>query len=399
MRRLERKGLFAAPPTHTAALAHDSASHWALERQPHTRTLGFETPAAEPLLWVAGRAPLNHAAPANKGGLYLLHHYEGLARRRMGVNILDAERACELVGGRPRYGLVCFPQLHVITDAAARCIRAYVAAGGIAIFGPRTGHKTQHNNLHDDAPQPGRMLTELLGITVEEFDTSEEGITQAVLFQGEGEDEEVTTRETERGDPSTLVVTAGVWYEKLQVVANTARVWARYGKRRHESPPAARWYNPELNKSGSVTKEDAKTINRGQDSSRFTIDHFYENSPAVVANTYGLGQTIYIGCMGKDVFENVLDRVVTRVKDGGQPGPPTGVAVDDDEVEVCRRGKFYFLMNHSNDVKVCEGLPLGLVDALANDAADQLLDPSMNGRVPLQPFSYRVGCNNGETST
>jgi beta-galactosidase len=377
LRLLEKRGLFAQHPSHDVALVHDSDSHWALESQPHnSKSLGFTTPGLEPCLWVADTAPLTPSEPKNKSGLYILHHYEMLLRRRLGVNILDVTRACELVIDEadstvtPKYKIVCFPQLHVVDQAMVETIKAYVSAGGVAIFGPRSGYKTEYNNLHDDSPQPGCGLGDLVGLEVEEFDTSEEGVTQAVVFQDEGEND---------------VVTAAVWYEKLQVKAkcrDSAKIWARYGKRKYEPPPKAEWYNPELPKG----VEPYRTANDD-----FDIQHFYEGSPAVIANDYGNGKAIYIGCMGKQVFDFALQKVMGGEEGGLFDQHAMVVGGGDAEVEVCRRGDWYFLMNHSNEAKICNGLPVGLENAVTADGKQELLDPTGNGRVELAPFSYKLG--------
>ena len=113
----------------------------------------------------------------------------------------------------------------------------------------------------------------------------------------------------------------------------------------------------------------------------------------MIANDYGSGLAVYIGCMGKGVMDRVLEKVLEYKPELKLHGFESDVC-GDPEVEVCRRGEFYFLLNHSLEPKSCHGLPSGLENALAEGDETQLLDPSGTGIVELEPFSYQVGFHN-----
>lgn len=171
----ERLGpaLAGSEPSHDAAILFDFASHWALECQPHTRSLDFRAPSDEPLLF-AGDAPLQ---PMNRWGLSLLPIYEALWRHNLQTAIISPD------GGLDRYRVVFAPQLHVATGAVAARLQAWVEGGGTLVVGPRAGFKDEANALHE-VPQPG-PLTDLIGGSVREFDTREPGDTIPVDF-GDG---------------------------------------------------------------------------------------------------------------------------------------------------------------------------------------------------------------------
>ncbi|MBA3530887.1 MAG: beta-galactosidase, partial [Ardenticatenales bacterium] len=195
-------------PAHDAAILHDFASHWALERQPHTRSLNFQAESDEPLLF-AGDEPLQSIAPMNRAGLYLLPMYEALWRNNLQAAIISPEGRLE------RYRVLFAPQLHIATASHAARLRAWVEAGGSLVVGPRAGYKDESNGLHE-VPQPG-PLAELLGGTVREFDTREPGNTVELDF----------------GDEA---LQAGVWCEVWEPAPGT-QVLATYGRNRDGSLP------------------------------------------------------------------------------------------------------------------------------------------------------------------
>lgn len=159
-------------PSHDAGILFDFPSHWALEIQPHSHSLGFREESDEPLLYVG--EPPRALAPMNRAGLYFLPIYEALWRNNLQAAILSPE------GNLDRYRILFAPQLHVATEAHAARLRAWVEAGGTLVLGPRTGFKNEANALHD-IPQPG-PLTDLIGGVVREFDTRAPGDTILLDF-------------------------------------------------------------------------------------------------------------------------------------------------------------------------------------------------------------------------
>ncbi|RKE17051.1 beta-galactosidase [Streptomyces sp. TLI_171] len=66
-----------------------------------------------------------------------------------------------------RYPLVVAPALYLMTEAASRNLRQYVAAGGTLVVSCFSGIVDEHDTVHP-GPHPG-ALRELLGLVVEEF--------------------------------------------------------------------------------------------------------------------------------------------------------------------------------------------------------------------------------------
>ncbi|HBY99636.1 MAG TPA: hypothetical protein DEP84_37815, partial [Chloroflexi bacterium] len=191
-------------PHYDAAILFDFASHWALEYQPHTRSLDFRAPSDEPLLF-AGGAPLQ---AMNRWGLYLLPIYEALWRHNLQAAIISPG------GMLNRYKVVFAPQLHVTSQAHAARLQAWVEAGGTLVVGPRAGFKNEAGALHD-VPQPGPLVG-LIGGTVREFDTREPGDTIPLnLLPNPSPDEREELR-------------AGVWCEIWEPDEGT-EVLATYG--------------------------------------------------------------------------------------------------------------------------------------------------------------------------
>jgi beta-galactosidase len=213
-------------PAHQAAILFDFASHWALDFQPHTEILDFRASSDEELLFV-GDAPLQ---PMNRFGLYFLPYYEALWHNNIQAAIISPE------GDLSRYKVIFAPQLHIATDAIASRLQAWVEQGGTLVIGPRTGFKLEENSL-PPIPQPA-ALTSLIGGTVLEFDTRENGEYFTLDF----------------GD---IYVPAGVW----------AELW-----------------EPEEGTEVLATYADT--------------DRFFDGYPAVIRKAHGAGQVITLGAFG-----------------------------------------------------------------------------------------------------
>ena len=79
------------------------------------------------------------------------------------VYINDDTSPEELLG----YKMVIYPHAAILTEERAAMLRAYVEAGGILLFGSRTGYKDIHGRC-PMTPMPG-PVAELCGVTVEDF--------------------------------------------------------------------------------------------------------------------------------------------------------------------------------------------------------------------------------------
>ncbi len=235
------EALAGTEPEHDAAILFDFPSHWALEIQPHTRSLDFKSANDDSLLCI-GNAPL---APMNRAGLYFLPIYEALWRNNLQAAILSPE------GKLDRYKVLFAPQLHIATEAQAARLRAWVEAGGLLVIGPRAGFKNEANALHEQ-PQPG-PLAALIGGTVREFDTREPGETLRLRWGRSDERLEV-----------------GVWCEVWEPDEGT-EVLATYGNG---------WSNDLI---GTQSHD---------------VFPYYAGAPAILRKRHGAGQVITLGTMG-----------------------------------------------------------------------------------------------------
>ncbi len=153
------------------------------------------------------------------------------AARRLGLDI-DIIRPGQSLKG---YALVLVPSLPIIADAAER---AFKAADGVVLYGPRTGSKTRHYAIPSNLP-PG-PVQDLLGLRVLEVSSLRPGLVETVK--------------------GTVSGTASRWVEHLET---KSKVLARFA----DKTPAlvakgkhhylACW--PDESLLGSVMKLAAKT--------------------------------------------------------------------------------------------------------------------------------------------
>ena len=115
------------------------------------------------------------------------------AVRRLGLDV-DVVRPGDVLKG---YALVLVPSLPIITDAAER---AFAAADGVVLYGPRTGSKTRHYAIPPNLP-PG-PLQSLLGLRVLEVSSLRPGLTETVKGTVSG----TATRWVERLDTTSPVL-------------------------------------------------------------------------------------------------------------------------------------------------------------------------------------------------
>ncbi|CAN5590406.1 beta-galactosidase [soil metagenome] len=80
------------------------------------------------------------------------------------------------------YRLVLAPALHLVDEALAQQLRAYVGEGGHLVLGPRSGSKTTTNLVQAPAPGP---LSSLMGAAVHHVDALRPGAAGQVEMNGE----------------------------------------------------------------------------------------------------------------------------------------------------------------------------------------------------------------------
>ncbi len=132
----------AAPHTATVALLFHYADLWALQLQPHTRDFSY--------------LGLHYA------------YFQALQRLAIPVHFVHARD--DFSG----YKLVIAPTAHLVDETLVTKLNDYVAAGGTALLGVRSGFKTTSNLVTEQAlPGP---LRGLVGATVEDWQALPAGV-------------------------------------------------------------------------------------------------------------------------------------------------------------------------------------------------------------------------------
>jgi len=145
------------------AILFDYEDLWAAEIQPHARGFGY---------W---QQVLAFYAPLRALGLEVDLVPKKLAGRPVGES--------EGEGGRDLspYLAVIAPAMQIVDDDLADRLRAWVAAGGRLLLGPRSGAKTTSLRAHEAAPGP---LRELVGARVTRVDGLRPGVTRTLRLDG-----------------------------------------------------------------------------------------------------------------------------------------------------------------------------------------------------------------------
>ncbi|HSH94699.1 MAG TPA: beta-galactosidase, partial [Roseimicrobium sp.] len=185
-----------------------------------------------------------------------------------------------------RYKMVIAPSLHLISGAAADRLKLYVQNGGTLVGTFNTGLVDEH--LITPADGYPNELTDLFGMTVQEFDSLPPGEENHLAFKG--------AFHTSHMHPAKL------WCDIIE--PGTAEVLATYAK------------------------------------------DFYTGRPAMTMNQYGNGRAIYIGFMS---HQNFYADLVAWLRTTCGLFPLLKVP---DSVEVSMRAsaktRVYFLLNHQN---------------------------------------------------
>ena len=124
-------------------------------------------------LWATNLQP--HAQGWNYWAL-LWDYYTALRGFGLDVDIVHPRRDLK------RYKAVFAPALHLVDDALAQRLTAYVQGGGRLVIGPRSGAKTPSNIAQAPAPGP---LGELTGVRIDHVDALRPGVNGEVEHNGE----------------------------------------------------------------------------------------------------------------------------------------------------------------------------------------------------------------------
>ena len=219
-----------------------------------------------------------------------LHRYYD-ALFRAGVSVDMVPPTADL----SRYKAVFAPALHVLPDAVASALDAYVKRGGVLLADCRTGVKDETNLCHART-LPG-LLSEALGIAIEEYESIPDGMEFEVLASG--------------GFAAT----------------GTAVRYADWVSPRGATPLAgySHWH---LKRFAAVTR-----------------------------NRYGKGTGVYVGAVFKEpaLYDAVVADVLAAARVRPPLRPPAGVEV------MVRQGKgrrLLFLVNH-NEARTAVAVPAG----------------------------------------
>lgn len=131
----------------------------------------------------------------------LKSYYRNLRKLTQTIDVISANAPLE------RYRLVVAPDLNVVPKALADHLLNYVRNGGRLVLGPRSGLKSEHNELLPQR-QPG-FLAEALGGRVEQYYAMEKEVEVSGTW-GSGK--------------------VSVWAEQLSALQADTRILMRYGK-------------------------------------------------------------------------------------------------------------------------------------------------------------------------
>jgi beta-galactosidase len=223
--------------------------------------------------------------------------YRAVWERNLGTQIISPES--DLNG----YRLVIAPQLYILDEELARRLSAYVHGGGVLVVTCRTGVMDM-DNVIVDCKLPG-LLAHLLGVTVEEYDSLEDGRT--VALEGAGE---------------------------LQGAGGAGKAWADI-----------------------LVAEGAEVM------ARYAAD-YYAGEPAITAHRHGQGLAVYLGTVPDAALAGQLLAWLSQA--AGLLSPiqaPAGVEVTE---RVSERGRFLFLLNGTQEEQTVD-LSAGGLELLSGE--------------------------------
>lgn len=202
--------------------------------------------------------------------------YRAVWERNLGVQIVSPE--CDLSG----YRMVIAPLLYVLDEGLAQRLCDYVTNGGMLVLTCRTG-VTDLDNVIVNAKLPG-LLANLCGVTVEEYDSLDDGRT--VALQGEG---------------------------RLAGASGEAVAWA-----------------------------DILALQGAEVLARYTAD-YYAGEAAITMNRHGHGMAVYVGAVpNADIASSLMAWLSETAGLTSPIQAPAGVEVTE---RVSDRGRFLFVLN------------------------------------------------------
>ncbi len=208
--------------------------------------------------------------------------YRALWERNLGVQVVPPEADLS------DFRLVIAPLLYILDEDLARRLSDYVAGGGTLVVTCRSG-VMDVDNVIVDRKLPG-LLADLCGVTVEEYDSLEDGRT--VALQGEG-------------------AWAGA--------EGAGTAWA-----------------------------DVLALQGAEALARYAAD-YYKGEPAITAHRHGEGLAIYLGTLPDAATAGQLVAWLSDTLGLQSPiAAPAGVEVTE---RVSEQGRFLFLLNGTADAQ------------------------------------------------
>lgn len=210
-----------------------------------------------------------------------------------------------------RYRCLIYSHPAILTEEAAALLKDYVSAGGVVVFGCRTGYKDSRGHC-PMRPMPG-PVADLCGVEVEDFTRTSPALPEpSIEWSGAGE-----------------TLGSGAFNDILKVHGSQAKVLATYGA-------------------------DAA---------------YYAGAPALVENPWGRGRALYFGGVFTDATANaVADHL-------GLSSPVADLLTLPRDVELAIRehaggSRFIFLLNYA-DTPQPIGLSRPLQDILSGEKRDK----------------------------
>lgn len=244
-----------------------------------------------------------------------------LQREHIAVDSLNVASGTTLADLQ-RYRAIVYPHPAILTEATAELLRAYAEAGGIVLFGARTGYKNEHGHTRM-MPFPG-LVASLSGVTVDDF-TMVNGIAKAPALRWlDG---------GTSGDAEAM--TADAFNDILRVEADSVTVLAEYAS------------------------------------------DYYAGQPALTVNAVGAGRVYYYGAAYNEaIVRKLLPSLGIEKTAADLVSAPAEV-----ELAVRRHPEtgdtFVFALNYASEPATLR---------LRRPAVDLLTDKTLEGEVELEPY-------------